>query len=465
VASDITPDCDGTQVLRTLQRDTWAYAVSLGPLGLGGLALLPLMTQVLSPAELGWLAVAEALMLPASTLGMMGLKFAYLYRFAHSTPQQQRHLMATCLALGSLISLACGLAAMVLATHPALLGLVGWNGGVPLQQPWLLAAQVPVGTVQALFMTELRAQRRVRETAVVSYAQLGATLAATAGFTWLLPWGLDGFMAGALAGQVVGLAGVWGVLWWPSWAARRVGTSDTPAAMVQWAEAPALLRYGWPLTAGLLVSYGMDGIARLLLAGWATVEAAAEWLVVTRVLSVFDVLVANPFFMAWGGLVHHVLRRPDAAEVARIVSRWTMLNSSVAVVVMVALDAPITVLMSGEAQPGLEMLFLLLLWSRWMAVVKSPLCCGVQRYGDTKWIFWNNLMSLAIFVLAMLSVRSLETGMKPAICIATSVTLANLVQCAMLYRQSNKFLDQQHAATTWGILIAAAVISFSIQLF
>ncbi len=444
-------------MLRTLQRDTWAYAVSLGLLGLGGLALLPLMTQVLSPAELGWLAVAEALMLPAGTLGMMGLKFAYLYRFAHITPQQQRHLMATCLALGSLISLACGLAAMVLATHPAVLGLMGWNGGVPLQQPWLLAAQVPVGTAQALLMTELRAQRRVRETAVVSYVQLGATLAATAGFTWLLPWGLDGFMAGALVGQAVGLVGVWGVLWRPGWAARQEGTIDIQAATVQWAEAPALLRYGWPLTAGLLVRYGMDSLARLMLASWVSLEAAADWLVVSRVLSVFDVLVANPFLMAWGGLVHHVLRRPDAAEVASAVTRWTLMASSVAVLVMALAYAPLTELMSGRARPELGMLFVLLLWSKWVTVVKSPLCCGVQRSGETGWALRNNLWALVVFAAAAMPLVQLHLPWGYESGIAGALLAGTVVPSVFVFKQSQAEVRQTHERSDWVAVLAAAV--------
>ncbi len=447
-------------MLRTLQRDTWAYAVSLGPLGLGGLALLPLMTQVLSPAELGWLAVAEALMLPAGTLGMMGLKFAYLYRFAHSTPQQRRHLMATCLALGSLISLACGLAAMVLATHPALLGLMGWNGGVPLQQPWLLAAQVPVGTVQALLMTELRAQRRVRETAVVSYVQLGATLAATAVFAWLLAWGLDGFMAGALAGQVVGLVGVWGVLWWPSLANPQEQTKTTAAGTLQWAEAPALLRYGWPLTAGLLVRYGMDSLARLMLAGWGSLEAAADWLVVSRVLSVFDVLVANPFFMAWGGLVHHVLRRPDAAEVASAVSRWTLMASSVAVLVMALAYAPITELMSGQARPDLGILFLLLLWAKWLVLVKSPMCCGVQRTGDTGWALQNNTLALGVFVTTALVLGDMPHAWShDANGVAAAMLVATVAPAMVLFRASQQLVRQRVGVGPWWVTAAVAAVS------
>lgn len=456
-----TPAGDST-LLRTLQRDTWGYVVSLGPLGLGGLALLPLMTELLSLAELGWMAVAEALLLPAGTLGMMGLKFAYLYRFAHTPPEQHRALLATCLALGGLISLASGLLVALLLTHPVLLRWMGWMGPVPMQHAWILVLLVPTSTLHALLMTELRAQRRVRATAVVSYAQLGITLAASALLTLTWPLGMDGFFAGQLLGQVFAM----GHAWLQVGKFSQLPTASNAPAAVQWNAAPALLRYGWPLTAGLLVRYGMDSLSRVMLAGLASLEAAADWLVVSRVLSVFDVLVANPFFMAWGGLVHHALRRPDAAEVASQVSRWTLVASSAAALVAVAGYLPLTQWTTGAARPELAWLFVLLLWGKWLALIKSPLCCGVQQTGQTGWALRNNTLALAVFVPAAWALVQLPPPWGQAHGMAGAMLLASLLPTLLLYRHSQGIVRQKLGATTWwmagiALLVTAGVASLS----
>jgi O-antigen/teichoic acid export membrane protein len=465
----MAPDCDRAEVLRTLKKDTWGYAISLGPLGLGGLALLPLMTQLLTPAELGWLAVAEALLLPAGTLGMMGLKFAYLYRFAHITPRQQQALMATCLALGGLISLACGLTVAALTIHPALLEAMGWEGPVPLHHPWLLVLLVPTGTMQALLMTELRAQRALRGTAWVSYGQLAATLGATAGMTVGFGWGLDGFLGGQLVGQIWGLAQTALYL-----AARRRAQREgdegreeeegqAPSRSTQsdcafWAEAPALLRYGWPLTAGLLVRYGMDSLSRVMLAGLASLQAAADWLVVSRLLSVFDVLVANPFFMAWGGLMHHVLRRPDAAQAIGSVSSWALVSSSMAAVLMMSAFLPLSQMMTGQARADLALLFVLLLWSKWLVLVKSPLCCGVQQSGQTDWALRNNALALLVFAPAGWLLMRLPPPWGQAHGLAVAMLVATLIPTATLYSQSQRSVHQKLGALPW-VAAASALVA------
>ena len=454
------PDSRDADTLRTLQRDTWGYVVSLGPLGLGGLALLPLMTQLLSPAQLGWMAVAEALLLPAGTLGMMGLKFAYLYRFARTTAAEQHTLLATCMALGGATSLACGLLVALLLTHPLLLAWMGWPGPAPMQHAWLLVLLVPVGTLQALLMTELRAQRRVRDTAIVSYAQLGVTLAASAWLTLVWPWGIDGFMAGQLLGQLFALAHTG---WLLRGSLSQQGLSDLPervAARVQadWAQAPALLRYGWPLTAGLLVRYGMDSLSRVMLAGLASLQAAADWLVVSRVLSVFDVLVANPFYMAWGGLVHHALRRPGAERVTSQVSRWALLASSLAAMLAAAAFVPLSQLMTGHARADLAWLFVLLLWGKWLALVKSPLCCGVQQTGHTGWALRNNALALVVFAPAAWGLVQLPPPWGQAHGMAAAMLLATLAPAVLLYRQSQGIVHQRVGPAPW-VAAAAALVA------
>jgi O-antigen/teichoic acid export membrane protein len=186
-----------------------------------------------------------------------------------------------------------------------------------------------------------------------------------------------------------------------------------------------------------------------MLASWVSLEAAADWLVVSRVLSVFDVLVASPFFMAWGGLVHHMLRRPDAAKVASAVSRWTLMASTVAVLLMALAYAPLTELMYGQALPELGTLFVLLLWSKWAAVVKSPLCCGVNRSGDTGWALRNNLWALGIFVLSSIVLMHMLGSSFKKEGLAATMLIATVAQSLLLFHHSQDLITQRNIPMIW----------------
>jgi O-antigen/teichoic acid export membrane protein len=416
--------------LHKLQDDYRDAVWSLGVPGLGQLALLPLLVATLTARELGALAVIEAVMTPAATLGMMGLKFAYLYRYPQETPSVRGRLFATCLMLGCLLSVVTGM----LVALPLMIAGVWQTAGFSepvMRQPLLLVLALVTTTVHGMLLTWWRAERALAGVTGATWAQLVGQVLVGGAAIGPAGWGVDGLFVG----QVVGTLAAIGLL-------VRGIRRTAPAAVGDWrpdvAEARRLLAYGWPLTLGLLVRYGMDSIARLLLARLVSLEAAGAWLVVSRVIGLFDVLVSNPLLMAWGGLMHHVLRLPQASGVLRAVASRVLTGSTLAALgLLVAHQALLGWLAEGYGS-GHAWLFLWLLAGKWLVVVKSPLTSGVYLTGDTAWAGRNHLLALGLFLVLgpTLAVWQDAEGL------AAAILLSTLVPAILLWHQSHRLVAQ-----------------------
>lgn len=398
----------------------------MGVLGLGAVALLPVLTQGLSPAQLGALAIIEGLLVPASTLGMMGLKFAFLYRFARSEPGQRARLLGTCLGLGCLFSVCAGLLlqlALEICWHA---GLFGAGAERPIGPLWLLPALVAAGTAQGVLMTELRARRSIRETAVVSYIQLALTVAVSGYLVAYRRAGLEGYFIGQLAGNLLAVA-------WMSLRCWRVGS----IGQLEWTAGASLVRYGAPLAGALLIRYGIDTIARVLLATLVSVEAAGDWLVVSRIVGIFEALVGGPFMMAWGGLVHHAVQRPDAqAQISRV-ARATLAFGAAFAMALLLVHQPLLRILAGAMRPDLALLFAVLLLPKVIDAARGPWTAGIQLAGTTGWALRNNAVALMAFVVVApgMTVFAGPEGL------AAAILLCTVLATVLLYRQANRMLD------------------------
>ena len=156
-----------SRFLRALGQDYLGYVVSLGLLTLGNLLLLPLLTAYLTPAELGLYSLVETALQQGLTLGLLGLKFAYLYYYAQAdalaSPALRPALLGATLLLSSIASLAVGLLLWGAFADSRLLSVFDAS---PLPQAWLLVPLLVSGAMQTVLLTELRA-------ALASQSRLG----------------------------------------------------------------------------------------------------------------------------------------------------------------------------------------------------------------------------------------------------------------------------------------------------
>lgn len=414
-------------LLPEVRRDTGSYLLALAPLGFGQLATLPLLTRALSPQDLGVLALLEALMTPAVTLGMLGMKFAYLYEFPRADAARARSLLACALVVAAASSLAFGLAAGV-----GVALLVDLPARTELWQAVLVTANVLTANLAAVLTTELRARRAIRETALISYVQVVASFTTC----WWLVTGLQGGINGFLLSQVLGNLAACGL------ARARLGRIDAhPAAD----DARAMVRYGWPLTLGLVVRYGMDSLSRLFLGLYVSLESAGDWLLASRVVVIFEILVAGPFFMAWGAHVHAALLRPDREAQLAGVTRWALRVVLASAFGLTLAHQALLWGLAGGARPDLAWLFGLLLLSKVIPTLKSPLCAGINHDGQTGWAWRNNLLALAVFAACAAPLGASLGGVG----IALATVAASIVTTFPLYRASQRAVPQALGRATW----------------
>lgn len=402
---------------RALLHDFSGYFVSLGLLSLGNILLLPMITASLTPADLGLFSLVDTAMTQGLTLGLLGLKFSYLYYYAHTASGERPQLLGNTLILSGLGSLAVGSLLAGLFGSPAVMAQFD---AAPLPMAWLLVPLLFTGAVQVVLMTELRAARHVKLAGVIAAAQLVLLLGCSYWMVVAQNHGLPGLLVAQLLAQ--GLAA----------AAALILLLPRLTFDFDIARSKRLLRYGLPMMGGLTLRYALDTICRFLLAVLVSIEAAGVFMVAARLTILFEGLLALPFLTAFGGLVHHALRQSDAGRIVGRISSLTLAAGAILTLVLLALREPLFSLLAHAPLDDAAGIFMLLLLSRLTMMVRSPLTAGMLRDGRTGWSFSNSLLGLVLFLLAVYPATRLAgaTGMAAALLAANLLSTAVLVRAA-----------------------------------
>ena len=371
---------------RALLQDFGGYLLSLGLLSLGGILLLPMITVSLTPAELGLFSLVDTALTQGLTLGLLGLKFSYLYYYAHLPAGERPLLLGNTLILSGAGSLVVGALLAGLFGNAAVMAQFD---AAPLPMAWLLMPLLFTGAAQVVLLTELRAARHVKLSGVIAAAQLVLLLGCSYWMVVEQGYGLPGLLGAQLIAQGIATL-VALVLLLP-----RL-TFDFDIARSQ-----RLLRYGLPMMGGLTLRYALDTICRFLIAALVSIEAAGLFLVVNRIASLFESLLAMPFLMAFGSLVHHALRQSDAARILGRISSVMLTAGASFALLLLALREPLFLVLAHDPLPGSAGMFALLLLSRLVMTVRSPLTAGMLRDGRTGWAVGNSALALALFLAAI----------------------------------------------------------------
>ena len=426
---------------RALLQDFGGYVLSLGLLGLGSVLLLPMITARLSAADLGLYSLVDTALTQGLTLGLLGLKFSYLYFYAHLPADERPRLLGNTLLLSGAGSLAVG---TLLALLFGSADIMARFDAMPLPMAWLLAPLLVVGATQVVLLTELRAARHVKLSGVIAVAQLGLLLGCSYAMVVELDYGLPGLLGAQLIAQGIATL-VATVLLLP-----RLSL-DYDAA-----RSARLLRYGLPMMGGLTLRYALDTLCRFLLAALVSIEAAGLFLVASRIASLFESLLATPFLMAFGSLVHHALRQPDAARILNRIAGLALAAGILLALLLLALREPLFRLLAHDPLPDSAGIFALLLLSRLVITVRSPLTAGILRDGRTGWAVRNSALALALFLAVVWPATALAgtTGT------AAALLAANLAAAISLGRAARPQCPQHLPLQSWllaGLLAAATL--------
>ena len=432
--------------MRALQRDYVGYLISTGLLAMGNLALLPVITGYLTPAEIGLYSLVEAGTNLGATISLLGLKFAYLYHHAHveagAETEARPKLLGTAMAIAAISALLAGGLLWAVFGSGMIMALFDAPG---LPKPWLLPLLMLGGAWQALLHTQRRAERRVALAGSIAVLQLAVWLAASSYLVIVQDAGLPGLIGGQIIGQFTACL--------LAFLARPM-----PRFAFDAARAVPLVRYGVPLMLGLLLRYSLDSMARFMLAAWAGIALAGDYLIAMRVATLFEGLLALPFFTAWGGLVHHALKQPRAGEILGRVSDVALAASALLVLLSLCLQPWLFALLAHDARPDLAALFGMILLAKAIFVAKSPLGGGLLRTGRTGWSVRNNLLALAVFLpLAwpMIAYGGATGG-------AAAIVAATLVALLKQAMESQQHCRQQQRMAAIAAALLALLLPFGI---
>ena len=432
--------------MRALRRDYVGYLISTGLLAMGNLALLPVITGYLSPPEIGLYSLVEAGTNLGATLSLLGLKFAYLYHHAHTEAPQRPHLLGTALAIAGCCALLSGALLALLFGNNAMMAL--FDASV-LPMPWLLPLLMLGGAWQALLHTQRRAERRVALAGCIAVLQLAVWLASSSYLVIVQDAGLPGLIGGQIIGQLAACLLAFLV-------------RPLPRFAFDAARMLPLVRYGVPLMLGLLLRYSLDSMARFMLAAWAGIALAGDYLIAMRVATLFEGLLALPFFTAWGGLVHHALKLPRAGEILGRVSDVALVASGLLVLLSLCLQPWLFTLLAHDARPDLAALFGMILLSKAIFVVKSPLGGGLLRTGRTGWSVRNNLLALAIFLPLSWPLITYGGALGGATGGAAAIVVATLAALLKQAAESQLHCRQQPRLAAIAVAILALLLPFGI---
>lgn len=427
---------------RALGQDFSGYLISLGLQSLGGLLLLPVITAYLKPADLGLFSLVETAQVQGATFGLLGLKFAYLYYYAHGPSEQRSGLLSTTLLLCGVAGTLAGVLLWAGFSSPGLMALLD---SAILRHAWLLVPLLVSGVLQTVLLTELRAARRVWLSGVIGLSQLALMLLLSLAAVARYDLGLPGLFAAQALAQICSCCAAFALV-----AGHFKLAASTELSL-------RLLRYGMPMMLGLMLRYSLDTLCRFLLAALISIEAAGQFMIAAKVASLFDALLALPFFMAWGGLVHHALRQPAASAITGRISSIALSVGALLVFLLLLAREPLFRVFAHGAMPELAGLYAFLLLNRAVLLVKSPLTAGVLRTGRTGWSVRNNLFALAIFLALSYPAAAAAgvTGM------AAILLLANFAATVSLAVAAQRHCAQHIAPAAIGLALLAVLAALA----
>ncbi len=355
--------------LFTLASDSAIYLAGVLMIGLGNFVLLPLYTRYLSPAEFGVYSLVDITILVLVTVTQLGLGVSYLKWFADLGGTQRGTILGSTLITGSLAAfVGGGLLAIVVASP---LG-ERWLQIPERSFAWTLLPIVVLENVQGLLLTDLRARRKA---AIFSAAALIRLLAIVGASLWFIAaqrQGLNGIFWGRLFGNSLGVL----VILAPAFLAGHL--------RVAWPIAAAMLRYGLPLTWSALMAMMLDASGRYFLSLYSTMEQIGLYGVAIKISNVFQMLVNQPFGIAWGGLMFQIAKQPNARFVYSKILSYLLVVSLSAALLFVLFTPLLFSIFATDSYAAATAVFPFVLLVRAVQVMEYPTAVGIYLSGRTK---------------------------------------------------------------------------------
>jgi O-antigen/teichoic acid export membrane protein len=354
--------------LLSLASDSSVYLAGGVLIGLGNIVLVPLYTRTLSPREFGVYALIEVTVLLLVAISALKLDVSYLKWFADLVPSRRGELLGSTLLTGLSASLLGGLILSFSVAGP--LGEF-WLRTSAHSYAWLLCPIVILENLQALLMTDLRARRRPVPYSVSGLVRLVGMVVASYYFLSIRQMGLHGLFLGRLIGD-----------------ALAVGYLSTVCLRsVVWKIVPSLtvpmIRFGLPLIWSVFAVMLQDASGRYFLSRYGTLEEVGLLAAAIKIAGVFQMLLAQPFGVAWGGVLFQIVKGRDAQIIySKILAYVYVASFGVALILTVFAPTLFRIFTAPAYYSAIALLPLILL-VRAMNVIEQPAATGIYLSGRT----------------------------------------------------------------------------------
>jgi O-antigen/teichoic acid export membrane protein len=284
---------------------------------------------------------------------------------------------------------------------------------------------VVLENLQSLLMTDLRARRRPVPYSMSGLLRLTGMVAASYYFLSIRQMGLHGLFLGRLIGGALAVGYLCAVC------LRSAVWKIVPSLTVP------MIRFGLPLIWSVFAVMLQDASGRYFLSRYGTLEEVGLLGAAIKVGGVFQMLVAQPFGIAWGGVLFQIVKKRDAQIIySKILAYVYVLSLGVALVLTIFAPTLFRVFTAPAYYPAIALLPLILL-VRAMNVIEQPAATGIYLSGRTGIfaVIYSVALALNLLLLFVLVPRYGAMGVAWAwFFSATSVPLLMFGMGQRLYR-------------------------------
>jgi len=371
--------------LFALAGDTLVYLAGAAIIGLGSFILVPIYTRYLTPAEFGVYALVDVTILILVTVTQLGFGVSYLKWFADIEPSRRGELLGSTLAVGAMAATIGGaLLALAVAGPWGERWLQTGDRGFA----WTLLPLVVLENLQGLLLTDLRARRRAAAFSASALVRLLSIVGASLWFVVVQKQGVTGVFIGRLVGDGIG------VLMLTTFCLRST------ALRLVWSVVKPMVRYGLPLVWSALMGMMLDASGRYFLSHSSTLEQVGFYGVAIKIGNIFQMLVNQPFGVAWGGLMFQIVKWPNARVVySKILAYVFVLSLAAALILTLFTPTLFAIFATAAYSPAMAVIPLILL-VRAVNLMEYPTSIGIYLAGRTKWFALIYSVGLAVNLLA-----------------------------------------------------------------
>jgi O-antigen/teichoic acid export membrane protein len=291
-----------TSYLRRLLRTGAAYQLADAVSKLVALALLPVYTRHLTPADYGTAELILTTIILSSIVLRLGLGEAFVrFHYLDADPERRRRLART--ATGTLLAITT-VAALVIAVFAAPVSRVLLPGTEQVDVVRAGALGLWAFTNLELMYALLRVEERARDFAIASLINVGLTVVLTVTLVVFADQGAFGLVLGNYAASAAVLVGLW-------WVERHaIGLPSRP-------QLGPMLRFGLPTVPAEVSVFAIFFVDRMWLYRAESPDEAGLYSLSVKLAGIV-VFTVRAFQLAWPPLAYSIV---DDAEASRVYAR------------------------------------------------------------------------------------------------------------------------------------------------